>query len=584
MKKVELLAPAKDKECAICAINCGADAIYIGAKSFGARKNAANSVADIKEIVDYAHKFYVKVFVTINTILDERELINAQKLIFELYEIGVDAIIIQDMGLLELELPPIALHASTQCNNRTLEKVEFLKNTGLKRVILARELSKEQIKEICVKTDVEVETFIHGALCVSYSGQCYLSQSIGGRSANRGECAQPCRKKYSLVDEKGNYLIKNKHLLCLKDFNASSEIADLIEYGVTSFKIEGRLKDKNYIKNVVGYYRNLIDKYADKTSSGKVFAECEFDVNKAFNRGFTTYFLNGRENCFNFDTPKFVGEKLGRIKEVGKNYFKIDAKISAQDGLCFFEKGDITGFLVNKTENGKVYPNKMPILKVGTELFRNIDFEFNKNLENSKITRKIGVEFIVDDEKLEAIDEDNNQIYIKLENFEAANNSEKAEKTLMEQLSKTGESDFYVLDIKLNFSKIPFLPISKINEIRRNALELLMFERLKNYKQPDASEVKQVQYFEKEIDYRGNVHNSFAKSFYEKRGVKVLAPSFEKQMGQNAELMRTKHCIKYALGKCKSKEKLFLEDEFGVRYALTFDCAKCEMALKKFFT
>ena len=237
MKKVELLAPARDKECAITAINYGADAVYIGANSFGARQNAANTLEDIKELVDYAHKFYVRVHVTINTILDDKELKEAQKLIYKLYDIGVDAIIVQDMGLLEVDLPPIALHASTQCNNRTLEKVKFLADTGFNRVILARELSKAQIKEICESTNVEIETFVHGALCVSYSGQCYLSQYIGGRSANRGECAQPCRKKYSLSDENGNYLVKNKHLLCLKDFNASSEIKELIDFGVASFKI-----------------------------------------------------------------------------------------------------------------------------------------------------------------------------------------------------------------------------------------------------------------------------------------------------------------------------------------------------------
>lgn len=580
MKKVELLAPARDKECAITAINCGADAVYIGANSFGARQNASNPLEDIKEIVDYAHKFYARIHVTINTILDDKELKEAQKLIYKLYDIGVDAIILQDMGLLELDLPPIALHASTQCNNRTLEKVKFLEDTGFNRVILARELTKEQIKEICEKTNVEIECFIHGALCVSYSGQCYLSQYIGSRSANRGECAQACRKKYSLVDEKGNYVVKNKHLLCLKDFNASSEIKDLIDYGVCSFKIEGRLKDKNYIKNVVGSYRNLIDKYAAKTSSGKVFFDFEPDVNKAFNRGFTKYFLNGRENCFNFDTPKFIGECLGKVKEVGKNYFKIDAEISPQDGLCYFENGEIKGFLVNKVENEKIFPNKMPELKRDVQIYRNIDFEFNKKLENSKTVRKIGVEFVLDNEKFIAIDEDNNRVEMSIDAYEAAKNEEKAQKTIVEQLKKTGESDFYVTNIKLNLAQIPFLPISKINELRRNILENLMAERLKNYKRPNGAKIKVVPYFENKIDYRGNVHNSLAKAFYEKRDAEVLEVSFEKHKPQKAELMRTKHCIKYALGKCRSAEKLFLEDEFGKKYPLEFDCKNCEMVIK----
>ena len=316
MKKVELLAPAKDKKTAIAAINSGCDALYIGASNFGARKKVPNSLEDIKEIVDYAHRFYVKVHVTVNTILTDNELVEARELIQKLYDIGVDAIIVQDMGIFKLaidgKLPPIVLHASTQCDNRTLEKVKFFKELGVSRVILARELSVEQIKNICSpllgedvrrtgEGAIEIETFIHGALCVSYSGQCYLSYYIGGRSANRGECAQACRKKYSLVDDKGNIIAKDKYLLSMKDFNASSHLKELIDAGVKSFKIEGRLKDENYVKNVVAYYRCEIDKFAQKTSSGKIFLDFEPDVKKSFNRGFTDYFLDGRKRCFNFD-------------------------------------------------------------------------------------------------------------------------------------------------------------------------------------------------------------------------------------------------------------------------------------------
>ena len=308
MKKIELLAPAKDKETAFAAIDCGADAIYIGASDFGARRAVPNSIDDIKEVVDYAHKFYARVHVTINTILTDSELEQAVKLIHKLYEIGVDAIIVQDMGILKLavdgKLPPIQIHASTQCDNRTLEKVKFFENIGVSRVILARELSIEEIKNICSNTNVEIETFIHGALCVSYSGQCYMSYAIGGRSANRGECAQACRKKYTLVDSEGNIIAKDRYLLSLKDFNASRHIEELIKAGVKSFKIEGRLKDINYVKNVVGYYRREIDKFAEKTSSGQVELDFEPDLNKTFNRGYTDYFLDGRKKCFNFDTPK----------------------------------------------------------------------------------------------------------------------------------------------------------------------------------------------------------------------------------------------------------------------------------------
>ncbi|DAB20565.1 TPA: collagenase-like protease, partial [Candidatus Gastranaerophilales bacterium HUM_20] len=358
-RKLELLAPAKDKKTAITAIESGADAVYIGSPKFGARQAAGNSLEDIKEIVDYAHKFYVKVHVTINTILTDEELLQALDLINKLYEIGVDAIIVQDMGILKLavenKLPPIPIHASTQCDTRTLQKAEFFKKLGVSRIILARELSVEQIREICdavsEKDDedaVEVETFIHGALCVSYSGQCYMSHYIGGRSANRGECAQACRKKYTLVDEDGNIIAKGKHLLSLKDFNASRHIEELAKAGVKSFKIEGRLKDENYVKNVVLYYRNLLDKCGRKSSSGQVFADFEPDVNKSFNRGFTEYFLKKREKCFNFDTPKAVGEKIGTVTRVGRDFFEIKTKIQLnnQDGLCFMLGGHLEGCLV----------------------------------------------------------------------------------------------------------------------------------------------------------------------------------------------------------------------------------------------
>ena len=405
VQKVELLAPAKDKKTAITAINSGCDAIYIGASNFGARKKVPNSLEDIKEIVDYAHKFYVKVHVTVNTILTDDEILKAKELIQKLYDIGVDAIIVQDMGIFKLaidnKLPPIALHASTQCDNRDLEKVKFFDDMGVSRVILARELSLEKIKEICANTNAEIETFIHGALCVSYSGQCYFSHYIGGRSANRGECAQACRKKYTLVDENGNIIAKDKYLLSMKDFNASRHLESLIDAGVKSFKIEGRLKDENYVKNVVAYYRQEIDKLASKTSSGRVFLDFEPDVKKSFNRGFTDYFLDGRKRCFNFESPKSLGEKLGKITKVGKDYFEIarmdckmaggqaGIKINSQDGLYF----NGNGCLVNKVEGKKIYPNKMDGIAVGLDVYRNFDSKFEKQLESSKIKRQIGVKF-----------------------------------------------------------------------------------------------------------------------------------------------------------------------------------------------
>lgn len=435
MKKIELLAPAKDKETAFAAIDCGADAIYIGASDFGARRAVPNSIDDIKEVVDYAHKFYARVHVTINTILTDSELEQAVKLIHKLYEIGVDAIIVQDMGILKLavdgKLPPIQIHASTQCDNRTLEKVKFFENIGVSRVILARELSIEEIKNICSNTNVEIETFIHGALCVSYSGQCYMSYAIGGRSANRGECAQACRKKYTLVDEDGKVIAKDKYLLSLRDFNASRYIEKLIDAGVKSFKIEGRLKDINYVKNVVAYYRREIDKYASKISSGRVEVNFEPNVNKTFNRGYTDYFLDGRKKCFNFDSPKSQGEKLGKVSKVGKDYFVLDAEVSPQDGLCGFVNGDMQGCLVNRVEGMKIFPNKMPEIKVGTFVFRNQDAEFERSLKNSRAKRQIAVDFEFKDNRLYVKDEDGNQVVADVPVSEPAKNPEKCAKLLL---------------------------------------------------------------------------------------------------------------------------------------------------------
>ena len=600
MKKVELLAPAKNKKTAIAAINSGCDALYIGAQNFGARKKVPNSLEDIKEIVDYAHRFYVKVHVTVNTILTDAELVEAQKLIQQLYDIGVDAIIVQDAGIFKLaidgKLPPIVLHASTQCDNRTLEKVKFFKELGVSRVILARELSVEQIKNICSPLPgedvrrtgegaIEIETFIHGALCVSYSGQCYFSHYIGGRSANRGECAQACRKKYTLIDENGNIIAKDKYLLSMKDFNASSHLKELIDAGVKSFKIEGRLKDENYVKNVVAYYRCEIDKFAQKTSSGKIFLDFEPDVKKSFNRGFTDYFLDGRKRCFNFDTPKSIGEKLGKITKAGRDYFEIGGqegkkaggqaciRINPQDGLYFNGQG----CLVNKVEGNKIYPNKMDGIAVGVEVFRNYDTKFEKQLENSRTKRRIGVKFIYFDGILKVVDEDKNSVTIELPADEPPKNPEKMKENFINQLKKTGESDFYAEDIEID-DDVPFMPVSKINELRRNILDMLMAERLKNYKREIQKPLEYTEYPVKKLDYRANIHNGQAKSFYENCGCTVCEMSAESGSFPK-ELMRTKHCLKFAFNICKSPKNLFLIDEKGKKYPLKFDCKNCEMVI-----
>lgn len=586
--KTELLAPAKDKETAFAAIDCGADAIYIGASSFGARRNAGNSLEDIKEVVDYAHKFWAKVFVTVNTILKDEELEDAVELVKTLDKIGVDAVLIQDMGLLknlmDLHLP-LPLHASTQCDNRDEEKIEFFKKIGLSRVVLARELSIEQIKNIHEKNpDIELEGFVHGALCVSYSGQCYLSQYIGGRSANRGECAQPCRKKYSILNEKGEYVAKDIYALCLKDFNASNHIKEMIDAGIYSFKIEGRLKDVGYVKNVVSYYRQLLDKYSEKSSSGKSVYPYTPDVEKSFNRGFTDYFLNGRTDCFNFVSPKSRGKYVGVVKQVNKNslLIKTNVELTPQDGLCFLSNVELEGFLVNKAEKVKegfiVYPNRQINIKNDTEIFRNLDVSFEKELLKP-VKRQIGVGVGVKDKVITLIDEDGVSEVITIASNEQAKDQQKMNETFKKQFSKTGESNFYITDIKID-NDIPFMPVSEINQLRRDAFEKLMQKRVDSYKREVQHELKYVDFYKRSVDYRANITNKTAEDFYKKVKAEPQEYGIETKMpARQVELMRTKHCIKYALNMCKSPQKLFLQDEKGVKYPLLFDCKNCEMAV-----
>ena len=559
--KTELLSPAKDKETALAAIDCGADAVYMGAAAFGARKNAPNSLDDIRDVVNYAHKFRVKVFITLNTILTDSELDEAVTLAGELGKIGVDALIVQDMGLLEkIKTIGIPVHISTQADNRDLEKVSFFNNLGAARVVLARELSLKQIKEIHdANPNLELEAFVHGALCVSYSGQCYLSQYIGGRSANRGECAQPCRKKYSVETVDGKIIAKDIYALCLKDFNASNRLKDMIDAGVYSFKIEGRLKDSNYVKNITAYYRHELDKYSQKS----------------FNRGFTDYFLEKRKDCFSLNSPKSRGEYIGVISEVKNGCIKIctDKTIHPQDGLT----DGIDGFLVNKIENNYVYPNRPVKFKAGDKIYRNVDVEFEKQVAQ-KVKRQIGVNINITDE-LTLVDEDGIKVSIPITGGEAAKNPEKMKETFVKQFSKTGESDFYIEDIKIA-SELPFMPVSRINELRRSAFDKLMQKRLDEYKREEHKNLVYCPYYKSQIDYRGNVHNLSAKDFYKKCGAEVCEMSLETELPKHpVELMRTKHCIKYALGMCKSPEKLVLRDEYGKVYPLKFDCKKCEMSV-----
>ncbi|MCM1003819.1 MAG: U32 family peptidase [Candidatus Gastranaerophilales bacterium] len=577
--KTELLSPAKDKETAIAAIDCGADAVYIGAPAFGARKNAANSLEDIKEVVDYAHKFWAKVFITMNTILSDNELDDAVKLAHKLQAIGIDALIIQDLGLLEQLMEQgftLPLHMSTQCDNYLPQKVKFFNEIGVSRVVLARELSLEQIQQIHSENpNLELEAFVHGALCVSMSGQCYLSQHIGGRSANRGECAQPCRKLYSVETTDGKVLKKDIHALCLKDFNASNLVLKMAEAGVYSFKIEGRLKDTSYVKNITAYYRQTLGK---GISSGRSIYPFNPNPEKSFNRGFTEYFLKGRTDCFNFESPKSRGEYIGKITEVGKNWLKIktDMELHPQDGI--YCEGE--GFAINKVENGKIYPNKPVNIKMGSSIYRNFDSEFEKEVLKD-VKRQIGINIEITD-TITLTDEDGITLSIALPQGEKANNPEKIKETFIKQFNKTGEGDFYITDIKIA-SELPFMPVSAINKLRRELFEELMAKRIEVYNtkiKETQKPLKYTEYFIKEVDYRANVHNQSAKKFYEKCGVKVTEMSFESNPPQRqAALMRCKHCIKYALGMCKSPQNLILRDTHGNIYPLKFDCKNCEMSV-----
>ena len=600
--KIELLAPAKDKETAIAAINAGADAVYIGYSKFGARKSAGNSFEDIREIVDYADKYRVNIYVTLNTIYNDEEIREVTEVIYKLYEIGVSAIIIQDMGILEYNLPPIRLFASTQCHNNTLEKIKFLEQTGFERVILPREFSLEEIKNITENTDIEVETFIHGALCVSYSGQCYLSYANGGRSANRGECAQPCRKKYSLISNDGKVIAKDKYLLSMKDLNLSDRIEDLILSGVTSFKIEGRLKDKNYVTNIVSYYRKKIDeilqKYnLQKSSAGKSLPSFEPNPYKSFNRGFTDFNIDGkRKNICSQNYVKSLGEFAGTVSGIFDKYFTLNGQeLHNGDGICFFDdaKSELVGTRIQKAENGKIYPQNISQIKKNMKIYRNFDCEFEKELQKP-VQRVIPVraeaELFEDKIILTYTDEENNSATVVEKGaFDRAENSEKAFENIKNQLSKTGGTEFLVDNVNIKSQEIYFIRVSTLNSIRRNTTEKLREIRNKNLqKKQRQSEIKIVKYPIENLDYKANILNQNAKKFYEKRGAKVNEYAAESCPFQKETLMISKHCIKYTLGLCKKyfnnvkkyQEPYFLVDEKYKKYILFFDCKKCEMHVK----
>lgn len=608
-RKIELLAPAKNLECGIEAVNHGADAVYIGAPRFGARAAAINSLEDIAALVKYAHLYNVRIYVTVNTILKEEELVETERMINELYRVGVDALIVQDMGITRLNLPPIPLHASTQMDNRTPEKVRFLSDAGFRQIVLARELSLQEVRtihEACPETQLEV--FVHGALCVSYSGQCYVSQACFGRSANRGECAQFCRLPFNLIDADGKTIVRDKHLLSLKDLNQSEVLEDLLDAGATSLKIEGRLKDVSYVKNVTAAYRQKLDaifarrKEYVRASSGACHFDFKPQLDKSFSRGFTNYFLQGhRQDIASFDTPKSLGEEMGTLKEQRGNYLTVAGvkPFHNGDGVCFLdEQNGLQGFRINRVDGNKLYPaGEVPHIKPRTRLYRNFDQDFERILVRKSSERKLAVNWELSDTSwgfaLTATDEDDNRVTLSFPYSKELARTPQAE-NLRTQLSKLGNTPFEVVNnvsdeasgLVLKLSQNWFIPASVIADWRRRVIEKLIAVRRITYRRELAVWKPTRHAFPiTSLTYLGNVMNTAAKSFYLSHGVLSVEPAYEKQPVQNAVLMFCKHCLRYSMGWCPTHQKLrspyrepyYLVATDGKRFRLDFDCKHCQM-------
>ncbi|MDI9880329.1 peptidase U32 family protein [Flectobacillus longus] len=606
-RKIEILAPAKNLYQGMAAVNAGADAVYMGAHQFGARSNATNSVEDVAEMVKYAHLFKAKVFVVINTILYDNELEACRKLIYELYDIGVDALIIQDMAIMEMDLPPIVIHASTQANNRDANHVKFLADAGMKRVVLARELNLDQIQEIHKATDVELEFFVSGALCVSFSGNCYMSVANGERSANRGSCAQNCRLPYRLEDGTGKTLIENSHLLSIKDLDLSDQLPNLIEAGISSFKIEGRLKDLVYVKNNTSFLRKKLDSFLEensdrfeKASSGRTFYNFEPEMDRSFNRGYTDYFLNKRkEKIGSWESPKSKGQYIGKVLEIKANGYIIEnyEKLNNGDGLYFQnEAGEADGAQINIIFNNIVIPNTFKPLAIGTEIYRNSDAEFNKMVEKeNSAVRKIGVKLEFTETEtgfqLLAIDEDGHQSVGIIEVAkELAKSQDSVVPNIKKNLAKTGNTPFIVDELEVEFSENWFLPISKVNEIRRDVLERLVEIRVNEYHREEHKLEKTTHpYPVEKLDFMYNVSNKMARTFYQRHGVTEIEKAFELQWDPGkSRVMTTKYCVKYELGKCARYQRQTMGEKVvepltlkhgEVEYKLKFNCKPCEMEI-----
>lgn len=617
MRKLELLAPAKDLKCGIAAIDCGADAVYIGAARFGARQAVGNSIDDINELCEYAHKFGCKVYVTVNTIIYDNELEDTQKLLNELGRIGVDAILVQDMGITKLQLPQnVALHASTQTDNRSAEKVEWLARHNFDRVVLARELPLEEIRNIHRRVpQTELEVFVHGALCVSYSGVCYASEYCFGRSANRGACAQFCRMKFDLTDKDGNEIINQAHLLSLKDMCRIDSLEQLADAGVTSFKIEGRLKDINYVRNVTAAYNKQLNEIIsrrgseyERASSGVCDIRFTPNLNKTFNRGFTDYFLNGRtSDLASFYTPKAMGEYVGKVKEIRGNSFNVAGTTSFAngDGLCFINSNnELEGFRINRAEGNRLFPLRMPRgLRKGIALYRNSDQLFEKELNGDNVQRKLGIRINIkasaEGLHIEAKTCDE-KLHINLQKDISLEKAQKSQvDNIKRQISKFGNTIFTVEDVIVEPTDFPwFIPNSILAEIRRQATDELMgrlseiSENQKDTKTkdqaqqlPDNGKVSFHSISSYQHPYMYNIANRLAHSFYEQEGMSDITPAFEIKKPSSPLVMQCRYCLRHELGQCKKshkqsgllKEPLHLRLADGRTFRLEFDCKKCQM-------
>ena len=609
---LELLSPARDVGIAREAILHGADAVYIGGPGFGARHNASNSLSDIAGLVPFAHRYGAKIFVTLNTILHDDELEPAQRLIIDLYETGVDALIVQDMGVMELDIPPIELHASTQCDIRSVEKAKFLSDVGFSQIVLARELNLQQIKAIYDNTDATIEFFIHGALCVAYSGQCNISHAQTGRSANRGDCSQACRLPYTLKDDQGRVVAYEKHLLSMKDNDQTANLAQLIDAGVRSFKIEGRYKDMSYVKNITAHYRQMLDAIIEdrgdlmRSSAGRTEHFFVPSTDKTFHRGSTDYFVNARKGDIGaFDSPKFIGLPVGEVLKVAKDHLDVEVSeaLTNGDGLNVMIKREIVGFRANTVEKTgenryRVWPNEMPAdlhkVRPRQVLNRNLDHNWQQALQKTSSERRIAVDIDLSGWQEQLVltmtCEDGVSVTHTLDGeFAEATQAEKALANLRDGVAKLGQTIYFARDVQINLPGALFVPNSLLNQLRRETVERLDDARVKSAPrgQRKAVSVPPPVYPDTHLSFLANVYNHKARAFYQRYGVKLIDAAYEAHQEKgDVPVMITKHCLRFAFNLCPKQAKgsikswkatpmqLIHGDEV---LTLKFDCRPCEM-------